>query len=122
MKYTRGVLAGKYKGDDLFASVLQAMVLKRDKQERGVGMQNFKYTPDLVEFAHIIHTHSPKAYEFLRDHLPLPDSRTIKYASLRIGVNPLTWISQASKSSSTSIPCWDHRTNISTSGGPSEIA
>ena len=74
LKYTQGVLAGKYKGDDLFVSVLQAMVLKRDKQERGVGIQNFKYTPDLIKFAHIIHTHSPKAYEFPRDHLSLPES------------------------------------------------
>ncbi|KAF8221240.1 hypothetical protein L208DRAFT_1329136, partial [Tricholoma matsutake] len=79
LKYTQGVLAGKYKGDNLFASVLQAMVLKHDKQERGVGMQNFQYMPDLIEFAHIIHTHSPKAYKFLRDHLPLMDSQTIKY-------------------------------------------
>jgi hypothetical protein len=89
MKYTRGVLAGKYKGDDLFASVLQAIVLKRDRQERGAGMQNFKYAPDLVEFAHIIHTHSPKAYEFLRGHLPLPDIRTIKYAWLPTVSNEL---------------------------------
>ena len=49
------------------------MVLKREKQEKGVGMQNFKYAPDLLEFAHIIQTHSPKAYEFLREHLPMPD-------------------------------------------------
>lgn len=78
MKYVRGVMSGKYKGDDFFATLIQAMVIKRDKQERGVGMQNFKYAPDLVEFSHIMLTHSPKAYASLKNILPIPDPRTLK--------------------------------------------
>ena len=95
MKYVRGVLSGEYKGDDLFASILQAMVLKRDKEERGVGMQNFKHAPDLVEFAHIIHTHSPKAYDFLKGHLPLPDPRTLKYVATLVKQRP-KWLNVTS--------------------------
>lgn len=65
----------------MFGCLLQAVVVKREKQVRGVGMQNFKYSPDLVEFAHIVHTHSSKAYDALKEFLPLPNPRTLKYVS-----------------------------------------
>ncbi|KAF8905727.1 hypothetical protein CPB84DRAFT_1823080 [Gymnopilus junonius] len=74
-----GVASGQYKGDDMFGYLLQAVVVKRDKEIRGVGMQNFKHKPDLVEFAHIIHTHSARAYNSLREFLPLPNPRTLHY-------------------------------------------
>jgi hypothetical protein len=90
MKYVRGVLGGKYRGDDLFASILQAVVLKHDKEERGVGMQNFRYTPELMEFSYIIQAHSPKAYEFLKQYLPMPNLRTIKC------VSPLAYVCRIS--------------------------
>ena len=72
-------MSGKYKGDEFFASLLQAILMKADKQEHGVGMQGFHYSPDLLEFAHIVATHSPRAYRFIKDHLPLPTPRTIEY-------------------------------------------
>lgn len=62
----------------MFGLLLQAVVVKNEKKARNVGMQNFKYAPDLVEFAHIIHTHSAKAYEALKEFLPLPNPRTLK--------------------------------------------
>ncbi|KAF8880856.1 hypothetical protein BD779DRAFT_1612653 [Infundibulicybe gibba] len=40
-------------------------------------MQNFKYAPNLVEFAHIVHAHSARAYETLKDFLPVPSPRTL---------------------------------------------
>ena len=78
IRYCKGVVSGKYKGDDMFGLLLQAVVIKKEKEARGVGMQNFKYAPDLVEFAHIIHTHSAKAYDALREFLPQPNPRTLK--------------------------------------------
>ena len=82
IKYVQGVVAGKHNKDDIFGLLLQAMVLKSDKDSRGVGMQNFQYAPNLVECAHIVYTHSPKAYRFLQEHLAMPDPRTLKYISL----------------------------------------
>lgn len=73
------MVSGEYKGDDMFGLLLQAVVVKKEKDTRGVGMQNFKYKPDLVEFAHIIHTHSAKAYDSLKEFLPLPSPRTLKF-------------------------------------------
>lgn len=54
-------------------------MLKQDKEPRGVGMQNFKYAPAYDEFMHIIHIHSPRAYAFLRQHLPARSERSIRY-------------------------------------------
>jgi hypothetical protein len=77
MRYVKGVLDGKHKNDTLFGTLLQAIVLKQDKETRGASTQAFKFAPELIELAHIIFTHSPRAYESLRDHLPLPTSRTL---------------------------------------------
>jgi len=37
IKYVQGVVAGKHKKDDIFGSLLQAMVLKSDKDQGGTG-------------------------------------------------------------------------------------
>jgi hypothetical protein len=58
------------------------MVAKKDKAERGVGLQGFKYAPSLTEFAHIINIHSPRAYKALRNILPVPTARTLQYVYL----------------------------------------
>ncbi|KAF8804265.1 hypothetical protein BYT27DRAFT_7011311, partial [Phlegmacium glaucopus] len=43
--YCKGVASGKYKGDDIFGLLLQAVVVKREKEAQNIGMQNFKYVP-----------------------------------------------------------------------------
>jgi len=54
------------------------MVTKADRDERGVGMQNFEYTPAWEEFCHLALVHSPRAYKSLREYLPAPDARTFR--------------------------------------------
>jgi hypothetical protein len=54
------------------------MVSKHDKEERGVGMQGFHYAPGLTEFAHIINIHSPRAYQAIRNILPMPTVRSLQ--------------------------------------------
>ncbi|KAK1226504.1 Methionine--tRNA ligase, mitochondrial [Marasmius sp. AFHP31] len=79
--YTAEVLEGKHKGsqpDMFFGSLLQVMVVKRNKVDKGVGMQNFQYAPDIIQLAHIIQMHSTVAYEFLREYLPLPTVRSLR--------------------------------------------
>jgi len=78
MKYVQGVLSNKYAGDKLFVSLIEALALKHKKEDRGINMQKMKYAPDLVEFSHILFTHSSRAYEQLREVLPLPDVRTLR--------------------------------------------
>ena len=55
------------------------MIIKDEKEHRGVGMQNFVYHPDIVEFAHIIQTHSTRAYNAIKEFLPLPSVRSLQY-------------------------------------------
>ena len=52
--------------------MIQAFALKHDKEECGVGMQKMQYAPDLIEFSHILFTHSPHAYDKLREVSMLP--------------------------------------------------
>ena len=79
LKYVNGLILGQYKDDKIFADLIEAMYIKNDKKERGKGLQNMSYSPDLVEFAHILLTHSPKAYRQLWEVLPLPTQRTLQY-------------------------------------------
>jgi hypothetical protein len=54
------------------------MVTQSDKAERGVGLQNFAYAPAWEELCHIIQIHSPRAYEALREYLPMPTRRNLR--------------------------------------------
>ncbi|KAJ6616541.1 hypothetical protein B0H10DRAFT_2390685 [Mycena sp. CBHHK59/15] len=44
IRYAQGVLEGKY-NDQVFSGLVEAMVTKIDREERGVGMQNFDHAP-----------------------------------------------------------------------------
>lgn len=79
LKYVNGLISGEFKEQKLFADLLEAMYLKNNKIQRGKGLQNMRYSPDVVEFSHILLTHSPKAYSQLREHLALPAQRTLQY-------------------------------------------
>ncbi|KAF9061584.1 hypothetical protein BDP27DRAFT_1182177, partial [Rhodocollybia butyracea] len=52
-RFAQGAIAGKYDDCGVFLGLLDAMVKKQDKEERGVGMQNFQYRPDWDQFMHI---------------------------------------------------------------------
>ncbi|KAK1223302.1 hypothetical protein PQX77_013840 [Marasmius sp. AFHP31] len=54
------------------------MVVRRNKLDAGVGMQNFQYAPDVIQLSHIIQMHSTVAYEFLWEYLPLPTVRSLR--------------------------------------------
>lgn len=78
MRYALGVLDGKYKDHSIFTGLVDAMVNARDREERGIGLQNFEYTPALDEFAHICAITSPEAYRLLQKHIPLPTIRNFQ--------------------------------------------
>ncbi|KAJ3554974.1 hypothetical protein NM688_g2825 [Phlebia brevispora] len=64
--------------DEPFIDLVKAMLLKWEREERGVGMQNFDYGPALREFANMCAIMSPEVYRRLRTHFQLPDIRTLK--------------------------------------------
>ncbi|EDR05487.1 uncharacterized protein LACBIDRAFT_329804 [Laccaria bicolor S238N-H82] len=44
VRYAQGGLSGTY-DDQVFSGLVEAVVRKHDREERGVGMQNFRYAP-----------------------------------------------------------------------------
>jgi hypothetical protein len=70
------VLSGQFKDESIFTGLVEAMVSAKDREIRGVGFQNFKYAPDVKEFAQIVSIHSPRAYRCIRNVLQLPTERS----------------------------------------------
>lgn len=78
IKFAQGTLQGKYDDFKVFGDLVEAMVQKADRIERGVGMQNFKHPPAWDELAHIVDIHSPRAAKALRQHLPVRTHRSFQ--------------------------------------------
>ncbi|KAJ7842165.1 hypothetical protein B0H13DRAFT_1648885 [Mycena leptocephala] len=55
------------------------MVTKADKEERGVGVQNFKYAPAYTEFCNVLRINSPPAYRAFQEHLPGRSERSFRW-------------------------------------------
>ncbi|KAF4590802.1 hypothetical protein EYR40_009399 [Pleurotus pulmonarius] len=89
IRYALGVLQGKYSTSDVFAGLLSAMVSKLDREERGVGMQNFTYAPAWDEVCHIIKINSPSAYRALSEHFPAPSQRYFRVKESRVPKFPM---------------------------------
>lgn len=63
---------------DVFTGLVEAMVTKVSREERGVGMQNMQYNPAYDEFVHIIKISSGRAFRFLSKHLPARSERSYR--------------------------------------------
>ncbi|KAJ7488492.1 hypothetical protein B0H11DRAFT_2406543, partial [Mycena galericulata] len=83
IKFAQGTLQGKYDDFKVFGGLVEAMVQKADRIERGVGMQNFKYPPAWDEMTHIVNIHSPRAAKALREHLPIRTHRSFRAKEAR---------------------------------------
>ncbi|PPQ86485.1 hypothetical protein CVT25_007555, partial [Psilocybe cyanescens] len=52
VRYTLGVLSGKF-NHEVLSGLIEAIMQKQNRVERGVGMQNFAYAPAWDEFSHL---------------------------------------------------------------------
>ena len=78
MRYALGVLRGDYADRGVFTGLVKAIVEAQDRKSRGVGSQNFSYTPDLDEFSHFCATTSPEVYRFMQQHFQLRSHRNLQ--------------------------------------------
>ena len=69
VRFALGVLDGKY-DENIFTGLIEIMMMKQDQEERGVGMQNFKYPPTWDEICNILRIQSPQAYHTLTEKIP----------------------------------------------------
>ncbi|KAJ7610673.1 hypothetical protein DFH06DRAFT_1016533 [Mycena polygramma] len=72
------VLNGNFKNDTLFNGILQAKVLAKDREMKGLGKQNFKHNEDVDAVFSLIYAISPRAYREISKHIPLRTERSIK--------------------------------------------
>ncbi|KAJ8700697.1 hypothetical protein PTI98_003700 [Pleurotus ostreatus] len=89
IRFAEGVLAGKYKDLSVFTGLVEAMVTKVDRTERGVGTQNFHYAPAWDEFCHIINIHSPRAYQAMVRQLAGRGTRSYREKEARLPRFPM---------------------------------
>ncbi|KAF5391500.1 hypothetical protein D9757_002470 [Collybiopsis confluens] len=75
VQYTMGMLSGKYK-DAHLAGLIEALVIRRDREQRGVGLQGIKYPPAWDELCHLIQVSSPKTYRLLEKYFPMQTERS----------------------------------------------
>lgn len=58
------------------------MVAKLDREERGVGMQNFRYAPAWDKLCHTLKIQSPRAFRALREHLPARSEQSFRSVAI----------------------------------------
>jgi hypothetical protein len=78
IRFAEGAPEGKYQGYGVFTALVEAMVTKVDKEERGVGMQNFTFAPAWDEFVALVSIQSPRTHALLRDHFATRTLRNIR--------------------------------------------
>lgn len=78
MKIARAFLDGRLDDKAVFKGLILAMATQLDREERGVGLQNFKYPPAWEEMCQILRDSSPQTYETLSKHVQMPKGRTLQ--------------------------------------------
>ncbi|OSC96522.1 hypothetical protein PYCCODRAFT_1379012 [Trametes coccinea BRFM310] len=68
----------KRKGKAAFLDLVKAMVTLQEREERGVGKQNFNYGPALLEFSQTCSIISPELYRTMHSHFQLPAHRSLR--------------------------------------------
>ena len=61
------------------------MVLAKDREIKGLGMQNFRYNADYEEFMRLIQMISPRAYRTISLEFKAPAPRASKYVAFPSG-------------------------------------
>ncbi|KAF6745910.1 hypothetical protein DFP72DRAFT_778941, partial [Ephemerocybe angulata] len=77
VRFALGCLSGKYSNKTL-EGLVKAYVTMEDRKSKGKGLQNFKYTPEFLQFCHDQHTTSPAAYRGLGQVFQAPAQRTLE--------------------------------------------
>ncbi|KAJ7222307.1 hypothetical protein GGX14DRAFT_558396 [Mycena pura] len=79
VRFVHGVIAGHFKDHKIFLGLVETMVLAKDRQLRGVGMQNFPYPPDFREWGAWIRMSSPRTYRNMAQQFRMESECSIKH-------------------------------------------
>ncbi|PBK63611.1 hypothetical protein ARMSODRAFT_894015 [Armillaria solidipes] len=78
MRYVSHVLSGHFKDSQVFMGLVEAMTAAKDREIRGVRMQNFKYNTDYREFMALVNTISSRASRTIAQEFKVETSRSMK--------------------------------------------
>ncbi|KAJ7163961.1 hypothetical protein C8R43DRAFT_946774 [Mycena crocata] len=92
-RFFQHVVNGDFKDDKIFNGILEAKILAKTREIKGVGMQNFHYNEDVDAVFGLIHAISPRAYREIAKHIPLRSERQTISKSPRfpIGIEDATF-------------------------------
>ncbi|KAK7013894.1 hypothetical protein R3P38DRAFT_3322441 [Favolaschia claudopus] len=72
-------LSGRFTDDKVFKGLFEARMMALDREVKGLGKQNFKYSEDLDTFYTLLHIISPRAYREFAKVLPARSERSVKH-------------------------------------------
>jgi hypothetical protein len=72
-------LNGDFKDDKVFNGIIEAKILGKAREIKGLGNQNFKHNEDVDNLFGLVHSISPRAYREISKHIPLRTERSIKH-------------------------------------------
>jgi hypothetical protein len=75
VKYARFIKERRFENAQFFVGIVEAMVARVERQDKGKGNQNFTYNPLLEEWAGVCAVTSPRTYRLLAQQLQLPSER-----------------------------------------------
>lgn len=80
LRYALGVMNGTYKDPAILSGMLEAHMMRADRDREGKGMQNFQWNKaaEYDRLLHVLYIESPKAYRELSKHLPARSIRSFQ--------------------------------------------
>ncbi|KAF8590376.1 hypothetical protein K439DRAFT_1330202 [Ramaria rubella] len=66
--FIKAALNGEFENKAIFMGMVEVMTIQNECEQRGVGMQNYKYPHIYDEFCHITAITSPMAYHQFTQH------------------------------------------------------
>ncbi|KZV94435.1 hypothetical protein EXIGLDRAFT_767081 [Exidia glandulosa HHB12029] len=83
LRFTQGAVRGDYKDEKVFFGLMDAMVTLKDKERRGVGMQNMRWVPEYDDVMHQMAMASNSAFQAYKRYLPGRSQRSFQILRAR---------------------------------------
>ncbi|KAL1701957.1 hypothetical protein EV121DRAFT_211101 [Schizophyllum commune] len=82
-RFVEGCINGTYKNSGVALGMIEAMVLKAERQKHGKTLANMSYSPGFSEFCSILASTSPRAFRSFRNHFGGPSVRSMQRTRAR---------------------------------------
>ncbi|KAL5536122.1 MARS2_3 [Sanghuangporus sanghuang] len=77
VRYAKGVVQGEFKEHVVFQGLVESVLLKLDRENKGKNLTNFRYPPAFAEFMSTVQLLSTRTHKLLSEHFPVPSARNL---------------------------------------------